>query len=415
MDNLLPLIKCLLNTTIYTKYNIHVKDLTKSNKELSLLVKYLDNLHNKYNRSISITEFSLYVLTNCVEKDKAVLSELLGKIASTDTDSIVLEDILDNVLSKQKAYDLAVAALEVSEGRKEFSDLLVLAENLNATESVSDSSEGMFVTHDLEELYNESRSTEGLRWRLGTLNRMLGSLRKGDFGFIFARPESGKTTFLASEVTHFATQVSSGNVGTGGPIIWFNNEEQGSKVQLRLYQAMLGLTLTELFSDIDGNKRKYMELGGECLKIFDSASIHRKQVEQIVRELQPSLIIFDQLDKVKGFTDDREDLRLGAIYIWARELAKRYCPAIAVCQADASGEGKKWLTMENVANAKTAKQAEADWILGLGKTHADSEEYMRHLHLSKNKLTGDKDTDPDLRHGRQSVIIDPTIARYKDL
>ena len=64
------------------------------------------------------------------------------------------------------------------------------------------------------ELYNETIATPGLRWRLGSLNRMLGSLRKGDFGFIFARPETGKTTFLASEVTNFATQLEQ-------PILWF--------------------------------------------------------------------------------------------------------------------------------------------------------------------------------------------------
>jgi KaiC/GvpD/RAD55 family RecA-like ATPase len=285
---------------------------------------------------------------------------------------------------------------------------LVFAENLNATKSDPDALEGMFVTNDLEELYNDARQNVGLRWRLQTLNRMLGSLRTGDFGFIFARPETGKTTFLASEITHFATQVKK-------PIVWFNNEEQGSKVQLRLYQAMLGCSLTELFSDIEGNRKRYLELGGANIKIYDSASIHRKQVDQIVRELEPSLIIFDQLDKIKGFTDDREDLRLGSIYIWARELAKQYCPAIAVCQADASGEGKRWLTMENVANAKTAKQAEADWILGIGKTHDVKEEYIRHLHLCKNKLTGDPDSDPNERHGRNSVRILPEVARYGDI
>ena len=88
---------------------------------------------------------------------------------------------------------------------------------------------------------------------------------------------------------------------------------------------------------------------------------------------------------------------------------------LAVCQADVSGEGKKWLTMDNVANAKTAKQAEADFILGIGKTHNVTEEYMRFFHLSKNKLPGDLDTEPDLRHGQQTVKINPEVARYEDL
>ncbi len=404
----LQILRYLLNYNLYNKYSNNIEYIFKDNKELNLLYLYLNNIHNKYKRDITIEEYSLYVLTHCLEKDKENLSAILTLLASVDTSSCVLEDILHETQQRQRAYDLAIAAIEVSEGRKDFTDLLVLTENLNATKSDPDTLEGLFVTNDLEELYNDTRQNTGLRWRLQTLNRMLGSLRKGDFGFIFARPETGKTTFLASEITYFATQAA-------GPIVWFNNEEQGSKVQLRLYQAMLGCTLTELFSDIEGNRKRYMELGGANIKVYDSASIHRKQVDQIIRELEPSLIIFDQLDKIKGFTDDREDLRLGSIYIWARELAKQYCPAIAVCQADASGEGKRWLTMENVANAKTAKQAEADWILGIGKTHDVKEEYIRHLHLCKNKLTGDPDSDPNERHGRNSVRILPEIARYGDI
>ncbi|WP_204387470.1 hypothetical protein, partial [Bifidobacterium pullorum] len=82
-------------------------------------------------------------------------------------------DTVKDIQQRQQAYDLAVASLEVSEGRKEFTDLLVLAGSLNATKSDSDSSESIFVTHNLEELYNDSIQTTGLRWRLQTLNRML--------------------------------------------------------------------------------------------------------------------------------------------------------------------------------------------------------------------------------------------------
>ena len=99
----------------------------------------------------------------------------------------------------------------------------------------------------------------------------------------------------------------------------------------------------------------------------------------------------------------------------ARELAKTYAPTIGVCQADGSAEGQKWLSMANVSNAKTSKQAEADWILGLGKTHEETAEYIRYINLSKNKLMGDKDTIHSLRHGRFEVVIQPEIARYKDI
>lgn len=416
----LQLLKFLLNYNTYTKYSDSIKTVYKDNKELNILFTYLDKLHDRYKKDLTVDEYSLFVLTNCLEKDKPVLTELLSELSSVDVESMILADVVADVEQRQKAYELALASLEVSEGRKEFADLLTLARAVSEQDITNGTpTENLFVTDNLEELYNDSVKTPGLRWRLQTLNRMLGSLRRGDFGFIFARPETGKTTFLVSEVSNFAQQlharVANNDEEHVGPILWFNNEEQGNKVQLRLYQAMLGCDMAQLFSDVQVNQQKFRDLGGEYIKIFDSASIHRKQVEQLCREHKPSMVIFDQIDKIKGFEGDREDLRLGLIYVWGREIAKEYCPAIAVCQADASGEGKRWLTMENVANAKTSKAAEADWILGIGKTHDVSEEYMRHLHLSKNKLAGDVDSDPEQRHGRSTVRIRPDIARYEDI
>lgn len=264
------------------------------------------------------------------------------------------------------------------------------------------------VEDDLEELFNSTVKTPGLRWRLDCLNKSLGSIRKGDFGFLFARPETGKTTFLASESTYMASQ-------TNGDILWFNNEEQGSKVKIRVYQAALGLNLHDLMSDRDGNHNDYLRATNGNIKIFDSSSIHRKDVERLCRSRNPRLIIFDQIDKIKGFVNEREDLRLGNIYQWARELAKEFAPVIGICQADGTAEGVKYLTMDHVSNAKTSKQAEADFIIGIGKSHDPNLEYIRHINISKNKLQGDADTLPELRHSRHDVFIEPEIARYKDI
>ena len=392
--------------------------MVKNNKEILILYNYLCKLHEKYMRDISLTEFSLYVLVNCLEKDRDNLSALLNSLATVDDSSVVFDDLLLESQQKQRAYDIALLALEVSEGRKDYSDLLVSTKDLSSTKSDSIALQSKFVTHDLRELLNDSQITTGLRWRLKDLNRSLGSLRKGDFGFFFARPETGKTTFLSSEITNFAEQLTSNHDGSGmepGPIIWFNNEEGGSKVQIKLYQSMLGLTLTELHANMDKYMDTYNKLGGKYIHVYDDAAIHRKQVEILAEQLRPSCMVFDQLDKIKGFTDDREDLRLGAIYIWARELAKRYCPVIGVSQADATGEGKKWLNMDNVANAKTAKQAEADFLVGIGKTHNTAEEDERFFSICKNKLIGDMDSVPALRHGKIVARIIPERGRYGNM
>jgi len=242
---------------------------------------------------------------------------------------------------------------------------------------------------------------------------MLGSIRGGDFGFIFARPETGKTTFLASETTYMAEQLSD----EVGPILWLNNEEAGAKVKIRCYQAALGATLAAINSNPAGAQKAFIDkTKGKLLLLNPKGSISKRMVEKLVEQYRPSLVLYDQIDKVVGFNNDREDLRLGAIYQWARELGITYdFPSIAVCQADGTGEGQKWLTMGNVANAKTAKQAEADWILGIGKTPDIGYENLRYLHASKNKLAGDPDSDASLRHGRKEVLIRADIARYVDI
>jgi len=392
------IIRNLLLLDNYVKYRHHI-DL-KDDKELINIYNVLDEMIERFERDLTIEEFSLLVLQRYPEYDT-----ILATLKEEEIQDDVLAEAVKTLVKRAQAHSLALDAIAVSEGKKEFE---VLTDALAGYETVEQVEEIEYVTDDLEELWNDTRHTAGLRWRLKTLNRMLGSLRKGDFGFIFARPETGKTTFLASEVTFFASQ-------TEGTILWFNNEEGGKKVKIRIYQAATGLTLTQLYANRPKHSAEYMKVTKGNIRLIDDAGMSKRQVERICKEVNPALVIFDQIDKIKGFTNDREDLRLGGIYIWARELAKKYCPVIGVCQSDVTGENKRWLTMDNVANAKTSKQAEADWILGIGAVHDQGLEYVRFLHASKNKLSGDEDSEPHLRHGKMEVQILPDIARYGDM
>lgn len=364
----------------------------------------------KYRRDCTLDELETFFLSQHPAMDQSgrdLYHAIFTNLSSNEVESNVVGELLSSLQRRQRLVDLAVAAYEASEGRKEIRFVTDLAGQVG---DVADQSEQpvSFVTDDLTELHERTVSTPGLRWRLNSLNTSLGSLRKGDFGFIFARPETGKTTFLASECSYMAGQAS-------GPVLWFNNEEQGEKVMLRCYQAALGMPLEQLFSSIDKCKAKFRDVTNGNLKIVDEATLTRSTVERICGQCSPSLIVFDQVDKIGGFKADRDDLVLGAIYQWARELAKTYCPVIGVCQADGTAEGVKWLTMAHVANAKTSKQAEADWILGIGRSNDAGYEMVRHLNISKNKLVGDKDSIPDRRHDRWDVLIEPRMARYKDI
>lgn len=403
----LSILKHLLTREIHTNFRgmIDISDLSKDTHSIlrTIDAHFMDDEAG----DLTVDDLSnLYFATNRgkLEFYQGVFDALRANDSSMESTKALINGLRRTRLLRE----LSVNAYDASEGRKTLDSVLGELEQLREEEPCDEDTTDDFVSDDLVEIVAASRDVEGLRFRLNSLNHALGSLRQGNFGFIFARPETGKTTFLASEVTFMAAQAEN-------PVLWFNNEQMGREVMLRCYQAALGVDMVTLLSDLEGNRRRYHELTHGKIKLKDAAQISRKDVEKICEEQKPSLIVFDQIDKIAGFNNDREDLRLGSIYIWARELAKEYAPVIGVCQADGTGEGQKWLSMANVANAKTSKQAEADWILGIGRVNDVGYDNLRFMHLSKNKLVGDADTKPEMRHGRWETLIDPTTARYLDL
>lgn len=349
--------------------------------------------------------------TQYPDADKVIYSKLFFTLQETPISHDVGVSLLKDIKRKKDLLALSEIAFRVAQGLVPEEELKLQYTKLDTPIANDDDFPLNVVTSALDELIESSYAAQGYRWRLECLNKSMGSLRPGDFGFIFARPETGKTTFLTSEITHFLTQP----IYPERPIIWFNNEEQGNKVMLRVYQAFFGVTTGQLLSNVKKFKQTFIEQTQGRFYLFDDGNITVKNVESIVARLNPGMVIYDQLTKIKGLKADRDDLRLGAIFQWARELAKGSHAAIGVSQADGTAENVRYLTMDHVANVKTAVQAEADWILGIGCVHDNTQEWVRYLNISKNKLLGDPDTDPNLRHGRFETIIEPSIARYKDV
>lgn len=405
----LSLIKAFLNYEIWEIYNTFItsKDFPE---DLQFLYRCLNSFHQTNNEKVSLHLRDLAnIFFSQYKKETEFYEGVFNSLEGYEPNLDTVRQLVVSLKRSRQLREISIVSYEVAENKKSFSEFEKLLINFNELEE--ENTEDEFVSEDLEYLVNKTYGTTGLRWRLNTLNKMLGSLRKGNFGFIFARPESGKTTLLASEVSFMAEQLK----GEDGPILWLNNEQVHEEVKLRIVQAALGITMQQLLSNKAKWNEEYKNNFGGRIAIPHTWNSTKQDTERLCRKYKPSLVIFDQIDKVKGFDADREDLVLGEVYQWARNLAKQWCPVIGVCQADGSGEGQKWLTMANVANAKTSKQAEADWILGVGAIHDSGWQNVRFLHLSKNKLMGDSDTNPALRHGRQEVVIEPEIARYKDI
>lgn len=417
MNNIeIYVLRALLDRKTYEEYHEYVEELFDLRDPL---FKVYESIQRVFKESVAETTKILpeelpqiFFSTNTFlsKPDSEYYSVVLERIQTVQISHESFRQILEKFKKKSQALSLAGHLVDISNGDISKEDIAkTLATELLFQESEKEEIQNSeFVSTRLTDLLSSQINSPGLNWRLQCLRESLGPLRKGDFGFIFARPETGKTTFLASEISYFATQIPEDKC-----IIWFNNEEQGEKVMLRCIQSYFGVDTGNILDNSEKFDKEWSELINERILIYDNAGITTRDVDRVVKSRSPALVVFDQLDKIRGKASDRRDLELGDLYSWGRELAKTYCPIIGICQAAASAENKMWLYMDDVADAKTAKQAEADWILGIGKVHDNPN--IRYLNICKNKLIGGPETMPESRHGRMQVIIKPEIARYDDI
>lgn len=265
---------------------------------------------------------------------------------------------------------------------------------------------------DIGELLQEDSNNEGINWRLKCLRESMRPLRGGDFGIIAGRPDKGKTTFLASEVTYMASQLADDR-----NILWLNNEGLSGRIVKRIYQAALGVTITELveLNEQAKLKRMYEEAVGRLdrIRVFDIHGMHIGQVEAIIEQNDAGVILYDMIDNIKGFgSDARTDLMLEHMYQWARERSVKYdAVGLATSQISADGEGLQFPTLSMLKDSKTGKQGACDFQLMIGAVNDTNLQYSRYLSLPKNKLRRDGGiSDPQCE-----VQFKPTISRYEDV
>jgi AAA domain len=410
MELYLAVLKSFLQRENWKKYNEFIDKtlLRKNYPELFRLFVCLDRLHIGGGGDKELIDLSAQLYTDYPQADPSTYSAIFDRVSGIECDRASVGSYLDRVRSRGEALKAAFGLLDFAEGKvQEPAPSRELVESylaLKPIEVVDQAAE--FGKYDFEAIIKEV-NVGGLNWRLRSLNQSLGPIRKGNFGVVFARPETGKTTFLASELSHFITQADR-------PIIWFNNEQPEAEVRIRIMESVLGASWAQIQRDYKKAEALFGELGGNKILLKDAAYLGKSDVERILGGVESSCIVFDQLDKVRGFDSERDDLRLGTVYQWARELSKEFAPVIGVSQAGDSASGVKWLNMEYAANARTSKQAEADWMLGIGLSYDDPPN-VRGFSVCKNKLLGGPETVPELRHGKFEVLIEPEIARYRDV
>lgn len=401
------------NKDTYNRFKEHVKKHNVSPITLEIfnvLGEYWDNYPERtdFNYAEFRTFFS--IVKGRKLKDPSAYEVAFDNLKDAlDKPSPIVKDLLGKLIETDYATQIYDVCLKIGTGMG--GELESIEPLLNAYKKEVGSSvekEEVFVKPSLDYL-SSTVASGGLNWRLKELNVALGPIRKGDFIIIAARPETGKTTFTASEASYMMEQLQPDE-----HVIWINNEEASNKVMMRVIQAYSQVTSSELLGNPKRYEEDFLEGGGERFLILDDDSGIKSvnKIATLFKEFKPGLIIFDQLDKVHGFKQDREDLRIGQLYEWARDVAKEYCPVIAISQVDGTGEGEKWIQMNQLRGSKTDKIGEADAIITIGKSNEPGMDLQRFIHVPKNKLFGGAETLEAHRHGCFEVDIEPARARY---
>ena len=270
-----------------------------------------------------------------------------------------------------------------------------------------------FIDTPIEELLLEEFNDTGVNWRLDCLNASMRRLRPGDFGIIAGRPDKGKTTFISDQVTHIAPQLPEDR-----NVLWLNNEGPGKRIIPRNYQAALGITMTQMkeMSNAGTLVPAYRNaIGGRLdkIRIMDIHGMTNGQVEMMIQDNNPGIIVYDMIDNIRGFGDAaRTDLALEQMYQWARERSVKYdAIGLATSQISNDGDGLMYPTLGMLKDSKTGKQGACDFQLMIGASNDPMFANSRFIGLPKNKLRRpDGPSDP-----RCEVIFDAIRARYKDL
>ena len=413
---------CAQSKENLAKYRRYIKPHVVA-KETNTILDGMDKYYKTFPGVIDFSweSFSAFLIADQSKRltdDAIVKLRMMLTKAKTFVPHHAHEEVVKTLIELDYLALIMDECEKVKEGSSDLEHVHIIATNaLRDVERYIEKDE-LFVSADLSVIADRI-SSSGYEWRLDVLNRSLGPLRTGNFIIVAARVEVGKTTFLASEVSYLAQQLPKDR-----PVVWVNNEEESSVVFFRIVQAAIGKESKTIIADSKTAMEEYTALmGGNKDKIRVTKDLNNvRDLETLFREVNPGLIIFDQLDKVDGFNkgEEREDLKLGKIYKWARELARNYGPVIAASQLSASVVDLKdppFIGMDALRGSKTDKPGEADVVITIGKykdPKSPEEEMIRTINVPKNKLPGGggKQVESD-RHGQFLVTIDPIRARFE--
>lgn len=228
--------------------------------------------------------------------------------------------------------------------------------------------------------------------------RLDGGLLRGHHMLVFARPETGKTMFLVNAVYGFLHQ--------GLNVLYVGNEDPLDDIVMRLVGRLADMTRHEIMDDPQKADALARERGYDKVVLAGLAPGTPREIEALVEEHKPDVLIIDQLRNLNIGKEDNFTRKLEIAAQQVRAIGQRHkCVVLSVTQAGDSASGKAVLDMGDVDSSNTGIPAQADVMVGIGMSEEDEAMGRRVISLPKNKPGGN--------HSAFPVLVDPSKSRIR--
>lgn len=216
--------------------------------------------------------------------------------------------------------------------------------------------------------------------------RLDGGLLPGQTFILFARPEVGKTAFAVNALAGFARQQLRA--------LYVGNEDPLDEIVMRTIGRMSGLVKSEIIDDPDKAYDLAMSVGYEHLVFASLTPGTPGEVDALVREYKPQVVVIDQLRNMNVGEDNFVRALEKAAQGMRRTAKRSGLVGIGLTQAGDSASGKSVLDMGDVDNSNTGIPGACDVLAGFGMSAEDEARGLRVFSLCKNKAGGNHDFWP---------------------
>lgn len=251
-----------------------------------------------------------------------------------------------------------------------------------------------YIDTSIGELLNSIQNDIGIKFRrLPLLYENVGAIQGGTSIALGARPDKGKTSLVADIITDWAPQCVQ-FFGMNRPILWLNNEGSGKRIIPRVYQAALGLDLTQIIElsnkgELTECYTKAIQAPQDYIRVKDIHGANLAQIEQVIEDMNPCVVVFDMLANVRVSSREGSNKADAVEGAWqeVREIAVRHnLIALSTVQISVEGGNMLYPPYSAFKDSKTGIQGATDLIITLGSLDNPAYQQIRGLGTPKNKF-----------------------------